>query len=144
MILCKNTTITSQFLNCQECFFKEIVLVERKSSQGIAIFFFHLALFWFVFLLNFFFINLIYFGTLQEHNPYFLALSRKPTQTISAFGEHEKWRFGASFFFFSVCYIFCFFICIFLFFHFSTIFRKYLKKSETKMIAKPKEIAETK
>src|SRR5260364_332361 len=111
----------------------------------VSLFFFSFDTFLYLFFFfKIFFINLIYSGILQEHNSYFLALSRKPTQTISAFGEHEKWRFGASFIFFSVCYIFCFFICIFLFFHFSTIFRKYLKKSETKMIAKPKEIAETK
>src|SRR5260363_411171 len=93
MTLCKNTTITSEFLNCQERFFKEIVLVEHKFSQGIAIFFFHLALFFFCFciffffffFLNFFFVYLIYSCTLQEHNPYFLALSRKLTQTILAF-----------------------------------------------------------
>src|SRR5260364_89608 len=109
MTLCKNTTITSQFLNCQEHFFKKIVLVERKSSQDIFIFFFHLAFFCFVFFLNFFFINLIYSSTLQEYNPYFLALSRKPTQTILAFGKYVKWRFGAFFIFF------CFFICFFYF-----------------------------
>src|SRR5260364_277829 len=115
MTLCKNTTITSQFLNCQEHFFKEIVLVECKSLQGFTIFFFRLALFCYCFFLNFFFINLIYSDTLQEHNPYFLALSRKPTQTISAFGEYKKWRFGAFFsFLFSLLYI-LFFICIFIF-----------------------------
>src|SRR5260363_131113 len=99
MTLCKNTTITLQFLNWQERFFKEIVLVEHKSSQSIAIFFFIWHFFVFVFFLNFFFINLIYSGTLQEHNPYFLALSRKPTQTISAFGGHEMEIWGFVYFF---------------------------------------------
>src|SRR5260364_278022 len=122
MTLCKNTTITSQFLNCQEHFFKEIVLVECKSLQGFTIFFFLLALFCYCFFLNFFFINLIYSDTLQEHNPYFLALSRKPTQTISAFGEHEKWRFGASFFFIQFVIFFVFSFVFFFYFFTSLLF----------------------
>ena len=56
--LCKNTTISSQFLNCQERFFKEMVLVERKSSQVFARFhyiFFRLTLFCICFFFKFFF-----------------------------------------------------------------------------------------
>src|SRR5260364_31082 len=88
-----------------------------KKKQDYFFIFFRLALFCICFFFKFFFINLIYSGILQEHNPYFLALSRKPIQTISAFGKHEKWRFGASIFFIQFV---IFFVFSFVFFYFFT------------------------
>src|SRR6185437_15623720 len=49
-----------------------------KFLQGFALFIFSFrcfCFFWFIF--KIFFINLFYFGTLREQNPYFLALCKK-------------------------------------------------------------------
>src|SRR6185437_11840784 len=87
-----------QFLNFQECYFREmgasfrkllqVLQVFCKFLQGFALFIFSFYVFCFCFFLFFFFIifffflfyffiNLFYFDTLKEQNPYFLALCKK-------------------------------------------------------------------
>src|SRR6185437_15175724 len=57
--------------------FLQVLQVFCKFLQGFALFIFSFYIFWFCFFLFYFFINLFYFDTLQEQNPYFLALCKK-------------------------------------------------------------------
>src|SRR5260364_269740 len=98
MTLCKNTTITSQFLNCQERFFKEIVLVEHKSSQGIALFF-SFGTFLVLFFFKFFFINLIYSGTLQDTTLTFWHFQKNQPRLFRHLANMKNGDLGLPFFF---------------------------------------------
>jgi len=67
--------------------------------QGFALFIFSFRVFcfcffWFIF--KIFFINLFYFGTLREQNPYFLALCKKTNPDF--FGTSRLfWHFARTF-----------------------------------------------
>src|SRR6185312_14256668 len=70
-----------------------------KFLQGFALFIFSFRVFcfcffWFIF--KIFFINLFYFGTLREQNPYFLALCKKTNPDF--FGTSRLfWHFARTF-----------------------------------------------